>query len=87
MRVVEKKIRPEFFERIRARKKNVEFRLADFKIAKGDRLRLREWDPRKKSYTGRALTRTVKAVHKVQLFNFHPLADIKKYGVYGIELS
>ncbi|MBI2055669.1 MAG: DUF3850 domain-containing protein [Candidatus Sungbacteria bacterium] len=86
MRTVEKKIWPEFFERVKARKKNVEFRLADFPIAAGDTLRLREWDPKRKAYTGRTLARTVKAVHKVQMFNFHPVADIKKYGVYAIEL-
>jgi hypothetical protein len=86
MRTVEKKICPEFFERVRVRKKNVEFRLADFPIAAGDKLRLREWDPKKKAYTGRMLTRTVERVHKIQMFNFHPLADIKKHGVYGIEL-
>jgi hypothetical protein len=86
MRIVEKKIWPEFFERVRTRKKNFEFRLADFTIAAGDKLRLREWDPKKNAYTGRVLTRTVKAVHTVQMFNFHPVADIKKYGVYGIEL-
>lgn len=86
MRVIEKKIFPEFFERVKTRKKNIEFRLADFRIVKGDTLRLREWDPRKRAYTGRVLERPVKAVHKVQMFRFHSVADIKKYGVYGIEL-
>lgn len=86
MKVVEKKIWPEFFRRVKARTKNVEIRLADFRIAKGDALLLREWDPKKRRYTGRTVRRRVRAVHRVDLFTFHSAALLRRYGVYAIEL-
>lgn len=57
--VVEKKIWPEYFEAVEKGDKNFELRLADWDIKKGDTIILREWDPEKKSYTGREISRTV----------------------------
>ncbi len=39
-------------------KKNVELRLADFKIKAGDILVLKEWNPKKKTYTTLELRNT-----------------------------
>lgn len=83
---IEKKTWPEFFNKVKAGQKNVEIRLADFKVKKGDILVFREWDNKKKKYTGKIVNRKVKAVHKVNMFKFHTLAEIKKYGLYAIEL-
>ncbi|OHA00561.1 MAG: hypothetical protein A3C11_02795 [Candidatus Sungbacteria bacterium RIFCSPHIGHO2_02_FULL_49_12] len=87
MKIIEKKTWPEYFRKVKARKKNVEFRLADFPISAGDSLILREWDPKTKQYTGRSLKRKVKMVHKVQMLKMHTPAELKKYGIYGIELK
>ena len=53
MKIIEKKTWPEFFRKVKSGQKNVELRLADFKIKKGDILVLREWNPKKESYTGK----------------------------------
>lgn len=87
MRIIEKKIRPKFFRLVKARKKNVETRLADFKISTGDVLVLREWDPKKKNFTGRVLRRKVRAVNRTYAHAFHSPAEIKKYGLITIELK
>ncbi len=87
MRTIEKKIRPEFFKLVKSRKKNVETRLADFKISKGDTLVLREWNPKKKNFTGRVLRRKVKAVNHTYTHTIHSPSEIKKYGLITIELK
>ena len=87
MRTVEKKIWPKFFRAVKARRKNVEIRLADFQIVKGARLVLREWEPKRKKYTGRSVRRKVKAVHLVDMTKFHTIAELKKHGLYVIELT
>ena len=40
-------------------KKNYEFRLDDFEINEGDKLVLKEWDPKIKHYTGRKIEKEV----------------------------
>ncbi|KKS37340.1 MAG: hypothetical protein A3G49_01635 [Candidatus Sungbacteria bacterium RIFCSPLOWO2_12_FULL_41_11] len=85
MKIIEKKTWPEFFRKVKDGKKNVEIRLADFKIKKDDILVLREWNPKKRSYTGWIVKRRVGAVHKVNMFKFHSLSELKKYGLYAIE--
>lgn len=85
MVVIHKKIWPKWFRLIKKGKKNVEFRLADFKIKAGDILILEEWDPKKKEYTGKLLRKRVKKVTKINLFDFYSPEDLKKYGCYLIE--
>ncbi|QQG45029.1 MAG: DUF3850 domain-containing protein [Candidatus Sungiibacteriota bacterium] len=87
MRTITKKTWPEYFKKVRARKKNVELRLADFKISKGDILLLQEWDPKKKIFTGRSVKRRVAAVHKVNMAKFHSQKKLTKYGLYAIEMK
>jgi len=86
-RIIEKKILPEWFEKVVSGEKNVEVRLADFEISDGDILVLREWDPIKRQYTGRKVTKIVKKVHKVDLARYYDVEEIKKYGIYLIELK
>lgn len=57
MAIIEKKIWPRYFELVESGKKRCEVRLADFRIKEGDTLILREWDPKKKEYTGRKIKR------------------------------
>lgn len=87
MRTIIKKTWPEYFKKVWARKKNVEVRLADFKISRGDVLLLREWDPKKKIFTGRSVKRKITAVHKVDIMKFHSPKKLRKYGVYAIEMK
>lgn len=85
MKKVRKKIWPKWFKIMKAKKKNVELRLADFNIKKGDILILEEWDPKKKEYTGKMLRKKVKRVIKFNPLDFYTAKEIKKYGCYLIE--
>lgn len=77
---IEKKIRPEFFEKILSGEKNFELRLADWECNPGDILILREWDAEKKDYTGRVLEKEVTYVLKTKDVKFFTPEEIEKYG-------
>lgn len=69
MKVVTKKILPEWFDAIQNGSKKYELRLADFDIEVGDTLRLEEWDgvgPDRK-FTGRFIEKKVTHLRKVDL--------------------
>jgi len=85
MAEIHKKIWPKWFKLMKTGKKNVEFRLADFKIKPGDILVLDEWDPKKKKYTGKSLKKRIKRVTKINPFDFYKIGAIKKCGCYLIE--
>lgn len=59
MKVVRKKILPEYFQSVRAREKNFEIRIDEDNVQVGDLLVLEEWDG---YYTGETLRRYVKYV-------------------------
>ena len=84
---IKKKTRPEYFEKIVRGEKNVELRLADFKLNKGDTLILEEYNPKTKKYTGRIIKKKVKNVIKWNPTLTHSLDDIKKFGFYEIEME
>jgi len=86
--IIAKKIWPEYFKKIKERKKHFEVRLADFKIKNGDTLILREWNPKTKKYTGRTLKRKIGFTLKMpeDIKKFYSEKDIKRYGIYVIEL-
>lgn len=77
---IQKKVWPEFFERILDGSKKFELRLNDFKCVPGDILVLKEWSPKTKKYTGREVKREVGYVAKTKGLKFWPKADIEKYG-------
>ena len=83
---VRKKCWPGFFQLVLSGKKNSEIRLADFALKAGDTLILEEWDPKTKKYTGRKLQKRVKAVQKVDVSKFHSMEEIRKNGLYLIEM-
>ena len=77
---IEKKIHPQYFEKLLSGEKTFELRLADFACEPGDTLVLREWDPQKKEYTGRVLEKTVTYVAKTKNITFYSKEDIEKHG-------
>jgi ribosomal protein S17 len=86
-RKIEKKTWPELFEKILTGEKTFDARLADFKIKKGDILVLREWDPKKKKYTGRTIEKKVTYVLKTKDASFWNKKDLNKYGIQIISFK
>lgn len=77
---IEKKVLPEYFQKILEGKKTYELRLADWECNPGDILVLREWDPEKKEYTGRVLEKEVTYVGKTKNMKFFSKGDVERYG-------
>ncbi len=84
---IKKKKWPEYFEKAMTGEKKIEVRLADFKLKEGDVLVLEEYDPKTKRYTGRTIKKKVKKLFKFNPTKAHSLKDIKKFGIYEIELE
>ncbi len=84
---IEKKIWPDFFEKILSGEKTFELRLADWNCNKGDILILKEWDPKTKQYTGRKIEKEVTYVVKTKEINFFTKDEIDKYGFQVIALK
>jgi ASC-1-like (ASCH) protein len=83
---IEKKAWPESFERVSNGTRRLELRLADFSCKAGDILVFREWDPKKKDYTGRKVEKEVKNVNRFKITDFYKKDDIEKYGLQIIEI-
>lgn len=77
---IEKKILPEYFDLVLSGKKTYDFRLADFNIAEGDMLVLKEWDGRQKVFTGREIEKQVTYVGKTKGDTTWPQEDVEKFG-------
>lgn len=88
MAAVEKKVWADYFKNIKANQKHFEVRLADFKVKAGDVLVLKEWNNRKREYTGRKMTFKVGSVLKIpqDMKKFYSAEQMKK-GFYVIELK
>lgn len=87
MRIIKKKIWPEYFDLIASGKKKYELRLADFEVAEGDVLRLEEWNPGTKQYTGRAQDVTITMVRKTKDQQFWSADDVQRYGFQIIQIE
>ncbi len=85
MRVIKKKILPEFFRQVKTGEHRAGLRLADFHLRRGDTLLLREWNPKTRQYTGRTARRKVRWLIRLDIFKFYTQRDIKKRGLYLIE--
>jgi ASC-1-like (ASCH) protein len=77
---IEKKTWVEYFEKILSGNKTFELRLADWECKVGDVLVLREWDPSKKEYTGRAVEKKVTCVVKTKDQKFFSKEELEKHG-------
>jgi len=86
MALIKKKIWPQYFELVKAGKKQFELRLADFDIKEGDEILLQEWDPEKKAYTGREIKKDVKYVLKFKLDDFGQKSEVEEHGLYVIQM-
>jgi hypothetical protein len=84
---IEKKVWPEYFDKLLSGEKTFELRLADWDCAPGDTLILKEWDPKTKNYTGRVLEKQVTYVLKTKDLKLFSDEDIKKYGWQVIALK
>ncbi len=84
---IEKKVWPEFFQSIVDGDKTYEVRLANFRCKKGDVLVLKEWDPKTKKFTGRAMEKKVTYVLKTKNIKFWPEKEVKKYGLQIISIK
>jgi len=88
--IVEKKIWPNYFDLVASGRKKFEIRIADFDIADGDTLVLKEWDPETKDYTGRSIERKVGYVLNLSLDDLYKMNSeegIKEHGVQIISLE
>jgi hypothetical protein len=83
---IEKKILPEYFEKIKRGEKTFELRLADWECNEGDTLVLVEIDLNTKIPTGRSLERKVGWVGKTKDFDFWTQEQIDQYGYQIISL-
>jgi hypothetical protein len=77
---IEKKVWPEYFQKILEGVKTYELRLADFECKPGDILVLKEWDQDKKQYTGRVIEKTVTYIGKTKSMSFWSHEEIEKHG-------
>lgn len=84
--IIKKKSWPKIFNLMKSGQKKFDVRVADFKVKKGDTLVLQEFDPKKKVYTGRQLTKKVKYVLNFKLNDFGQKKAIEKKGLYIIQL-
>ncbi len=84
---IEKKIWPEYFEKIQSGEKTFELRLADWECNPGDTLVLREWDPNSGEYTGRTLEKEVTYVIKTKDIKFWTETEVDNYGFQVISFK
>ena len=82
-----KKTWPEFFEQILKGEKKFELRLADFEVKEGDILVLKEYNPKKKEFTGRKIKKIVGKVVFVNPAKMYSLDEIEANGFNIIELK
>ena len=86
---IEKKIWPNYFDLVSSGKKKYELRLADFEVAEGDILILKEWDPTIKDYTGREIRKKVTQVGHLYINDekFWSKEQIDKFGFHIISIE
>ena len=85
MATIKKKTWAKQFNLVKAGTKKFDLRMADFKIKKGDTLVMEEYDPKKKEYTGRKISKKVRYVFRFNLNDFGQKKKIAKHGLYIIQ--
>ncbi|MFH1751404.1 MAG: DUF3850 domain-containing protein [archaeon] len=84
---IEKKVWPDFFQKIVDGNKNFELRLADFECNPEDTLILKEGNPKTKEFTGRIIEKQVRFVLKTKDIKFWPKEEIDKHGLQIISFK
>jgi hypothetical protein len=84
---IEKKIWPQYFDKIASGEKTFELRLADWECNPGDILLLREWNPETQQYTGREIEKRVTYVLKTRDIDLWTSEDVEKYGYQIIAIQ
>lgn len=87
MAIVKKKTWPELFNLVASGKKKFDLRVNDFEIKEGDTLILEEWDPIKKEYTGRSLSKKVGYKLDFKLDMFGQKEEIENRGMLVLQLE
>lgn len=83
-RIIVKKIWPDKFDI--DKNLNIDFRLADFDLERGDIILFREWNPHTKEFTGREYKKTVKNVVKSESpTRYWKPEELQKHGMYLME--
>jgi hypothetical protein len=77
---IEKKVWPEYFQKILDGDKTFELRLADFECKPGDILVLKEWILKQKNILEGFLRKKVTYVIKTKDIKFWSEEDVEKYG-------
>ena len=85
--IIEKKCWPVFFEKILSGKKTFEIRLGNFQCKEGDILRLREFHPIQRKYTGRQLDREITFIMNTDEVDFWTYEEIQEYGLKILALK
>ncbi len=68
------------------KKLNIDFRLADFELEKGDMIIFKEWNPETREFTGREYKKTVKNVVKSESpTRYWKQQEMEKHGMYLIQ--
>ena len=84
MKIIEKKLWPDYFESDRTAP--LDSKLADFDLQPGDQIKFREWNPATKEYTGREYIRTVKTILKQESpTKYWTPEQLQEHGIYLIQ--
>ncbi|OGZ63329.1 MAG: hypothetical protein A3C58_02940 [Candidatus Staskawiczbacteria bacterium RIFCSPHIGHO2_02_FULL_34_10] len=88
IKIIKKKVWPDYFKAIVSGKKKFELRLNDFDVNEGDTLILEEWNPKTKEYTGRKIEKIVTYVGKFNIDKlFWSEEEIKEKGIQIISFE
>ena len=85
--IFKKKTWPEYFAMILSGQKTYDCRIADFDVSEGDTIIFEEYDPEKREYTGRTISKTISYVGKTKGWSFYDPKDVKKYGFVIMSLK
>lgn len=86
MRELIKKCNPDTFNLILKGEQTADIRINDFIINPDDIIIFKEYDPIKEKFTGRKVSKTVKAVREFDPTEYYDMKDVTKKGLLLIEL-
>ena len=84
---IDKKTWPEYFDAVFSGKKKFDMRVDDFSVEKGDILVLKEYDPKKRNFTGRMIEKKITRVDRFKIDDFGQKDDILEKGIQIISFE